>query len=90
MKKNNPEKLSTLELACGAAGMLCPIPVVGEALLARFFYPIIKQIPLFQPVDSKDSNFSSAVVSVCVAGIARFQMYESFYLPMMDYAQRFF
>jgi len=82
------EGLSNLELFCGVAGMLCPVPVAGEALLAGFLYPIVKEIPIFKP-KINEGNFPAIAVSFCSAGLARFQLYPIIYEPMINYLQRF-
>ena len=81
--------LSALELGCGVAGMLCPIPVVGEALFARFLYPIVNEIPLFHQKNN-EMNFPAIAVSVCVSALARFQLYQPVYEPMLNYFQKIF
>lgn len=84
------EQLGILELTCGIAGMICPVPVAGEILLSGFLYPIVKKIPLFNPRNNKNAEVSSAITSMCIAGLTRFPMYEPFYIPMMNYIQRLF
>ncbi len=81
--------LSNLELFCGFAGMVCPVPVVGEVLLSGFFYPIVKEIPIFKP-KANESNLPAIASSLCIAGLTRFQLYPIIYEPMMNYLQIFF
>jgi len=90
--KNNKSKsnsLSKLELTCGIAGILCPLPVIGEALLAGFFYPIIKQIPLFEEKKSDGLSTSAVIASLCTSALTRIQLYPVFYDPIMHYVQKF-
>jgi hypothetical protein len=44
MAESKLEKITTAQLVSGFAGMICPIPIVGEALLTCFIYPTIKQM----------------------------------------------
>jgi hypothetical protein len=80
--------LGNLELFCGLAGMACPVPVVGEVLLSGFFYPIVKEIPCFSSKHN-ENKFPAIATSLCVAGLARFPLYQQFYEPMLDYIQKF-
>ena len=62
--------------------MLCPIPIVGEAMLAYGLYPVIEST-------IKDHLISS-VTSLAVAGLARANFYQPFYIPAMDFISKIF
>jgi hypothetical protein len=83
MTNSKLEEISKTQLVSGLIGMLCPIPVVGEAFLTGFLYPTVKQIGIFG-----ESKPASLVASVCVAGLTRFKLYEPIYIPMLDYFSR--
>lgn len=73
----NQQKLKTKHLVSGLAGMLCPVPLVGEALVSGFLYPIYDEM-------FKNSNPAlSFTASMATAGLMRFQLYEPIYFPMM-------
>lgn len=79
------EKFTKTQLGMGLAGMLCPIPVVGEALLGGgIIYPILNEDML------KDNPGPNVVLSLAVAGLTRMKAYEPIYLPMMEFAQSYF
>ncbi|MFA5993317.1 MAG: hypothetical protein WC796_06430 [Candidatus Pacearchaeota archaeon] len=85
MKRQSNNGLETKQLAALAAGMLCPIPVLGEAVLAYGLNPIIKQTGLV-----KDNTPMNATFSLAVAGLTRLSFYGPFYLPMIHYASSLF
>jgi hypothetical protein len=82
---NKPLKISRTQLASGLVGMLCPIPVVGEAALTGFMYPIVREIGVFG-----DSKPASLVASFCISGLTRYKLYEPVYMPMLDQIMKLF
>jgi hypothetical protein len=82
-RKKSP--LETKHLIAGGLGMLCPIPVVGEATVAYFLNPIVKQTGIF----GNDSLKTSAA-SLAIAALMRIELYQPIYLPILDYASKFF
>jgi len=79
-----PQKLKTKHLVSGLAGMLCPIPVVGEALVSGLLYPIYDEI--FQ----KSNPVLNITASMAAAGLMRMKLYEIAYLPMMESVYKYF
>ena len=78
------KKFTILQLTSGLLGMLCPIPVVGEAFASGLLYPI------FNEGITKDEPAASAVASMATAGLMRMKLYEPIYFPMIEYAQSYF
>ena len=85
MRKQNPSPLETKHLISAGVGMLCPIPIVGEAMVAYGLYPMIKETG----VCGTDLLMNSAA-SLAVAGLTRMEFYKPFYLPAMDFISKFF
>ena len=77
--------LETKHLVVGGLGMLCPIPVVGEAAVAYFLNPIIKETGIV----GRDS-LKIGAASLATAALIRFELYQPLYLPMIEYASKFF
>lgn len=79
------EKISKTQLASGLVGMLCPVPILGEAFLSGFLYQPVKSTGFFG-----ESMQTNLLASACVAGLIRFQAYQPVYMPMIDYASKIF
>lgn len=79
-----PSQLETKHLVSAGLGMLCPVPLVGEAMLAYGIYPVIKETGLF----GRDEVLNS-ITSLAVAGLARFELYKPVYLPILEWASQF-
>jgi len=82
-KKQSP--LETKHLIVGGLGMLCPIPIFGEAAVAYFLNPIVKQTGIF----GNDSLKTSAA-SLAIATLMRIELYQPIYLPILNYASQLF
>ena len=81
-KDNNSKGLSGLDLTLGGIGILCPVPIVGEAALAGFLYKLIKT--------GMDCETGPAVLaSIPASALTRFKLYDSFYIPVMDFASNY-
>lgn len=80
-----PSVLETKHLVSLGAGMLMPIPVLGEAILAYGLYPVVKETKVF----GHDPLLNQAV-SLAAAALARIEFYKPFYLPILDQISKFF
>jgi len=78
-RKQKPSPLETKHLVALGAGMLLPIPVIGEAVLAYGLYPIIKETGII-----KNDPIMNSVTSLATAGLTRAYLYEPFYLPSLN------
>ena len=78
------EKFTKTQIGMGLVGMLCPIPLVGEALTAKIIYPILNEDIL------KDNPGPNIVASLATAGLMRMKLYEPIYFPMMEFAKSYF
>ncbi|MFA5259177.1 MAG: hypothetical protein WC979_05565 [Candidatus Pacearchaeota archaeon] len=85
MANKKLEKISKTELVSGLIGMLCPIPIIGEAFLSRFLYQPVKSTGFFG-----ESMPSNLLASACVAGLIRFQAYQPVYIPVINYVSKIF
>jgi hypothetical protein len=83
MPGTKPSPLETKHLIAAGTGMLLPIPVLGEAVLAYGLYPIIKETRI-----CGNDSFTNSVASIAVAGLARIELYQPFYLPTLDFISR--
>jgi len=75
--------LETKHLIAMGAGMLLPVPVLGETILAYGLYPVIKETRI-----CGNDSFTNSVASIAVAGLARIEIYQPFYLPTLDFISR--
>ncbi len=80
MSRNKDSPLETKHLISGAAGMLCPLPIVGEALVAYGLYPVVRNVKLLG-----NNPVSQSAASLAVASLARLSFYAPFYIPAMNY-----
>jgi hypothetical protein len=78
--QNSGRQISTGDMVCGLAGMLCPVPVVGEGLLSKFFHSVIEDTPIFS--DSRAAQWAGSFV---IASLTRLSFYTPFYLPALKY-----
>lgn len=72
-------EIKATHLIAGLAGMLCPIPIAGEAILSYFFYPILRDSGIV------GEGPQCAVASFAVSGLTRLCFYKDYYLPATDY-----
>ena len=82
-KKQSP--LETKHLVAGGLGMLCPVPIVGEAAVAYFLNPIVKETGIVG-----NDSLKTTVASLAVASLMRLELYKPVYLPIIDYVSGFF
>jgi hypothetical protein len=85
MTNKKLEKISKTQLASGLVGMLCPVPILGEAFLSGFLYQPVKSTGFFG-----ESMPANLLASACVAGLVRSQLYTPMYMPMIDYVSKVF
>lgn len=80
MEKQPEFRLKQKHLVSGLAGMLCPIPIIGEILLSGLLYPVLKEIPIFE------KNIATPIIAaIATSTLTRLQFYEIMYLPMLNY-----
>jgi len=88
LKKENikmpPQKLKTKHLLSGLAGMLCPIPVVGEALVSGLLYPI------YNEMFNNQNPVLNITSSMATAGLMRMKLYEIAYFPLLNNLYEYF
>ncbi|MFZ5955310.1 MAG: hypothetical protein ACOYT4_02695 [Nanoarchaeota archaeon] len=78
---NIEKNLEKKHLIAGLFGLICPMPVFGEALLAYSLYPIEKEI--FK--EDTLTFFASFATSTLI----RLPAYNRFYLPIISYCKIF-
>ncbi len=77
-RKRNSNKMSKLEIGAGLFGMLCPIPILGEASLAYFLNKPITQAGLVK-------GAAAPIASLAIAALTRASFYQPVYIPILNF-----